>query len=301
MSETPRMSPADDVAYQKDGLERLRDFSEALQRGDTQAALRRRATRALPRPNRAEAHYAYGQAWMAAGKPARAEQAFAIAVKLRPGFADAWVNYGLARYAQGAVDDAKRAMTRALQARPAIPPRPPISPPCCASPAATRRPRRCCARRWRAIRTTPARGSTSSPTLQEEQPAEALALLNEVDPPADDLPAARHWHLQRALALLALGRPDKARTALGEFDALGPAPPELKPMRLWRDVLIAFAEDRRADAPRRRKQWRSRSKKWGRSRCSNTRSWRTTTSPSSGRARATTPRLSRNGAPATRC
>ena len=84
--------------------------------------------------------------------------------------------------------------------------------------------------------------------LQEEKPAEALALLNEVDPPADDLPAARHWHLQRALALIALGRPDKARTALGEFDALGPAPPELVPMRLWRDVLLALAENRRADA-----------------------------------------------------
>ena len=84
--------------------------------------------------------------------------------------------------------------------------------------------------------------------LQEERPAEALALLNEVDPPADDLPAARHWHLQRALALIALGRPDKARTALGEFDALGPAPPELAPLRLWRDVLLALAEGRRADA-----------------------------------------------------
>ena len=82
----------------------------------------------------------------------------------------------------------------------------------------------------------------------EEQPAEALALLDEVDPPADDLPAARNWHLQRAQALIALGRPDKARTALGEFDALGPAPPELLPLRLWCDVLLALAEGRRADA-----------------------------------------------------
>ena len=78
--------------------------------------------------------------------------------------------------------------------------------------------------------------------------AEALALLNEVDPPADDLPAARHWHLQRALALLALGRPDRAKTALSEFDTLGPAPPELVPLRLWRDVLLALVEDRRAEA-----------------------------------------------------
>ena len=51
-----------------------------------------------------------------------------------------------------------------------------------------------------------------------------------------------------ALALLSLQRSDKARLALAEFDALGPAPPELAPLRLWRDVLLALAERRRADA-----------------------------------------------------
>ncbi len=227
----------------------LRAFSEALQRGDTQAALESARDACLAEPNRAEAHYAFGQAWIAAGKPARAEQAFAVAVKLRPGFADAWVNYGLARYSQGAIGDAKVAMGRALQAQPG-------------HPAATNN----LAAFLRltggyeaaetllqqALARNPhdagARLNLVAEKLQEEDPAGALALLNEVDPPADDLPAARHWHLQRALALLALRRPDKARTALGEFDALGAAPPELAPLRLWRDVLLALAEGRRADA-----------------------------------------------------
>ena len=84
--------------------------------------------------------------------------------------------------------------------------------------------------------------------LEEERATEALALLDEVEPPADDIAAARHWHLQRATALIALNRLDKARTALREFDALGPAPPELKPLRLWRDALLALAEGRRADS-----------------------------------------------------
>jgi tetratricopeptide (TPR) repeat protein len=228
---------------------KLRDFSAALRRGDAQAALEAARDACLAEPNRAEAHYAFGQAWVAAGKPARAEQAFAIAAKLRPDFADAWVNLGLARYSQGSIEDAKKAMIRALQAAPG-------------HPAATtnlaaflrltggyetaeKLLRDALARN---PRDAGARLNILADALQEERPAEALALLNEVDPPADDIAAARHWHLQRALALIALGRPDKARTALGDFDAFGPAPPELKPLRLWRDALLALAESRRADA-----------------------------------------------------
>jgi tetratricopeptide (TPR) repeat protein len=242
--------PASDAGVAMAGAAaKLREFSEALRRGDTQAALAAARDACLAEPNRAEAHYAFGQAWIATGKPARAEQAFAIAARLRPNFADAWVNLGLARYVQGAIDDAKRAFSRALQAQPG-------------HAAATSN----LAALLRltggyeaaetllreALARNPldagARLNLVAERLQEEKPAEALALLNEVDPPADDLPAARHWHLQRALALIALGRPDKARTALGEFDALGPAPPELAPMRLWRDVLLALAENRRPDA-----------------------------------------------------
>ncbi len=232
-----------------DANARLRDFSAALARGDAQAALEAARDACLAEPNRAEAHYAFGQAWSAAGKPARAEQAFAIAVKLRPGFADAWVNFGLARYAQGAVGTGQNAMVRALQAQPG-------HPAATANLAALSR----LTGGYEAAETllrealarnphdAGARLNLVAERLQEEQPAEALALLNAVDPPADDIPAARHWHLQRALALIALGRPDKARTALGEFDALGAAPPELAPLRLWRDVLLALAEGRRAEA-----------------------------------------------------
>ena len=247
MIEPPSIENSSESATQSHS--RLDDFSEALRRGDSHAALEAARDVCLAEPNRAEAHYAFGQAWVAAGKPARAEQAFAIATKLRPAFADAWVNYGLARYAQGAVDDAKRAMVRALQARPGFPA---ATSNLAAllrlsgsyetsekllSDALARNPR-----------DAGARLNLVAERLQEERPAEALALLNAVDPPADDLPAARHWHLQRSLALIALSRPDKARTALGEFDALGVAPPEIAPLRLWRDVLLALAEGRRADA-----------------------------------------------------
>ncbi len=247
--EAPARSKASDGETGPGALEKLRDFSEALRRGETQAALEAARDACLAEPNRAEAHYAFGQAWMAKGKPERAEQAFAIAAKLRPGFADALVNLGLARYAQGAVEDAKRCMVHALRAQPG-------HPAATSNLAALSR----LTGGYEAAETflrdalarnphdAGARLNLVAERLQEEKPADALALLDEVEPPADDLPAARHWHLQRALALIALGRPDKARTALAEFDALGPAPADLKPMRLWRDVLLALAENRRADA-----------------------------------------------------
>ena len=65
-------------------------------------------------PHLATPHYAYGEAWLALGEPARAEQAFAAALGIAPGWADAWINYGLTRYRQGAIEDAKTAMRQAL-------------------------------------------------------------------------------------------------------------------------------------------------------------------------------------------
>lgn len=241
------VSPTNDGA--RDAPARLRDFSAALRGGDTQSALEAARDACLAEPNRAEAHYAFGQAWMAAGKPARAEQAFAVAAKLRPGFADAWINLGLARYAQGAVEDGKKCMVHALQARPG-------HPAATSNLAALSRltgdyeaaETLLCDELARNPNDAGARLNLVAERLQEEKHAEALALLNEVDPPADDAPAARHWHLQRALALIALGHPDKARTALGECDALGAPPPELAPLRLWRLVLMALAEGRREQA-----------------------------------------------------
>jgi tetratricopeptide (TPR) repeat protein len=232
-----------------DVLAKLRECGEALRRGDSAAALVAARDACLAEPKRAEAHYAFGQAWMAAGKPARAEQAFAIAAKLKPDFADAWINFGLARYGQGAIEDAKTCMANALSARPGH---------AAATSnlaallrltggyeAAEKLLREALARD---PHNAAARLNLVAEALQEERPAEALALLNEVNPPADDIAAARHWHLQRALALIALNQPDKARTALSECDALGPVPPQLKPQRLWRDALLALAEGRRAEA-----------------------------------------------------
>jgi Flp pilus assembly protein TadD len=237
------------IEVDPDPWSRLQAFSAALKRGETHEALTAARDACLAAPNMAEAHYAYGQAWMAEGRPERAEQAFAIAAKLRPGFADAWVNLGLARYAQGAVDDAKKCMVHALRAQPG-------HPAATGNLAALTR----LTGGYEAAETllrealarnpldAGARLNLVAERLQAERHAEALALLDEVDPPADDLPAARHWHLQRAVALIALGRLKAARAALAEFDALGPAPPELRPMRLWRDVLLALGENRSADA-----------------------------------------------------
>jgi Flp pilus assembly protein TadD len=249
VTETPDRLTADADAIRPDGSEKLRAFSDALRRGDPQAALEAARDACLAEPNRAEAHYAYGQAWAAAGNPARAQQAFAVAVRLRPGFADAWVNLGLARYAQGSIEDARNTMVRALRAQPG-------HPAATTNLAALSRLTGSYDTAETLLRDALARDPQDAGArlnlvaerLQEEKPAEALALLNEVDPPADNLPAARHWHLQRALALTVLGRPAQARAALAECDALGPAPPELRPMRLWRDVVLALAEGRRAEA-----------------------------------------------------
>ncbi|MFO1027783.1 MAG: sulfotransferase [Acetobacteraceae bacterium] len=230
-------------------MERLRDFSVALQNGDAQAALAAARDACLAEPNMPEAHYAFGQAWTAVGNPSRAEQAFATAIRLRPNFADAWVNLGLARYAQGAIEHAKRSMLGALQAQPG-------HPAATANLAVFQRltggyesaDRLLHEALARDPHDAAARLNLVAEAMQEERPADALALLNAVDPPADNPPAARNWHLQRAQALIALGHPDMARTALGEFEALGPTPPELAPLVLWSTALIALAEGRRRAA-----------------------------------------------------
>jgi Tfp pilus assembly protein PilF len=226
----------------------LRDFSRALAQGKTRAALAAARDACRAEPNRAEAHYAYGQAWLAAGNPARAEQAFAIAIKLRPGFADAWINLGLARYNQGAVNHAKTCFIRALQAAPG-------HEAATANLAALMR----LTGDYEAAETllnealarnphnAAARLNLVAQCLQEDRAADALKLLDAVDPPADNIAAARHWHLQRALALIVVRRLDQARIALGAFDALG-LTAELKPARLWRDLMLALAERREADA-----------------------------------------------------
>jgi cytochrome c-type biogenesis protein CcmH/NrfG len=194
-------------------------------------------------PDQPEPHYLYGQAWTALGNHAWAERAFAEAVRLRPDWADAWVNYGVTRYRQGAVEDAKTAMRQALRHAPE-------HPAATANLAAFLRitgegeVAAAMLRSYLAREPTDAgaRMNLAVDLLQEERAGEALTLLDALSPPAEVM-AARHWHLQRALALIQLGRAAEARAALDAFDALGPVPPALAPLRLWRNVLLAQAEN----------------------------------------------------------
>ena len=224
-------------------------FVELSISGDHQGALLAASEACYAAPAMAEAHYAYGQAWLAAESPAEAAQAFGRAIKLRPSWADAWVNYGLARYALGAVRDARIAMEQALTVEPG-------HPAATANLAAFLRlagdHEAAMSLLTEALACNPqdygARLNLAAERLQEEQPEAALALLDAVDPPAAGDPAIRHWHLQRAFALIALGRTGGARDALAAFDAQGPAPRELAPLRLWRETLLAVAEGRATDA-----------------------------------------------------
>ena len=87
-----------------------------------------------------------------------------------------------------------------------------------------------------------ARLNLAAELLQEERPADALALLDAAPALPEEKAALRHWHLQRALALLQLGRPAEARPVLAALAALGPIPPELAPLWHWRLVLLALSE-----------------------------------------------------------
>ena len=75
--------------------------------GDTAQALREASEACYRAPQRAETHYVYGQAWLAANQPRHAEEAFAAALRLQPRLAEAWVNLGVARYRQDNIEGAK--------------------------------------------------------------------------------------------------------------------------------------------------------------------------------------------------
>jgi tetratricopeptide (TPR) repeat protein len=213
-----------------------------LAKGQHQAALEAASDACHTEPHRPEPHYLYGQAWMALAEHARAERAFAEAVRLSPEWADAWVNYGVARYQLGAVEDAKAAMYQALAHAP-------DHSAAAANLAVFLRltgggEAAVEMLRSRLVRDPADAGAQlnlAADLLQEERAGEALALLDAVSPPVEVM-AARHWHLQRSLALVQLGLSAEARTALTAFDALGPVPAALAPLRLWRSVLLAQAE-----------------------------------------------------------
>jgi len=208
--------------------------------GKPQLALRAASDACHSAPQLPQAHYVYGQAWLAVNEPARAEQAFAAAIQLAPRFADAWINYGVARYRQGATEDAKTAMRQVLGFAPG-------HPAATANLAAFMRISGGSASAEALLRDQLARNpddigarlNLAADLLQEERSADALALLDERGAPSGDPRAVRHWHLQKSLALLQLRRFDEARSVLDALAVLGPIPPEIAPLWLWRHVLLA--------------------------------------------------------------
>ncbi len=221
----------------------LQRFRRCAQAGDMRAALQAASDACHAAPHLPQPHYAYGEAWQALGDPPRAAQAFAAAVRLAPNWPDAWINLGLALYRQGRIEDAKTAMRQALLAAPGHPVATAnlgafmrISGEAEAGEALLR------ASLARAPENAGARLNLAADLLQEERTADALALLDAAPVLPADKATLRHWHLQRALALLQLGRPAEARPVLAALAALGEIPLELAPLWHWRLVLLALGE-----------------------------------------------------------
>ena len=230
---------------------------ERLNVGDAEASLIA-ASEACRRADPPAAHYAYGQAWAALGQHARAEQAFAEAVRLAPRWADAWVNYGVARYRQGAIEDAKTAMRRRSPSIPATPPRRPISARSCASPARRRRPRRCCAHAVAASRTTRRAAQSRRRPLAggaRRRGARAARRGRARRRPG----AAPALAAAAALALLQLGRAGEARATLEPRGARRGAAGARAAVALAPRAARARRGRRRARARRSRGSWRRRS------------------------------------------
>jgi tetratricopeptide (TPR) repeat protein len=221
----------------------LQAFTAHLRDGNPRAALTAANEACQAAPNRPEPHYAHGQAWLALGEPARAQQAFTAALRIAPAWADAWVNLGLCRYRQGAIEEAKAAMRHALRQAPG-------NQAAAANLGALMRttgePEAAEILLRRSIDSEPdnaaARLNLAADLLQEERAADALALLDAAPALPDDLRARRHWLLQKSLALLQLDRAAEARSVLEALAALGPVPPEIRPLWLWRHVLLAMVE-----------------------------------------------------------
>jgi len=241
------IAPADPESH----IAHLRAFAAHVRGDNPQAALASASEACHAAPNLPETHYAYGQAWLAVGEPAKAEQAFAAAIQLAPAWADAWINFGLARYRQGFIEDARTAMRNASRHAPGhraaasnLAAFMRISGESAAAEFMLRQ----------SIDAEPdnaaARLNLAADWLQEERAAEALALLDAAPALPDDPPARRHWYLQRSLALLQLGRPAEARSDLAALEALGSIQPEIRPLVLWRHVLLALGEHDRDRATR---------------------------------------------------
>jgi len=213
--------------------------------GDTATALREASEACYRGPDRYETHYTYGQAWLTANKPRRAEEAFVAALRLQARFADGWVNLGVARYRQDNIKGAKDAMRSALVASPG-------HSAATSNLAAFLRLTGDYDTSERLLRNllerepdaAEARLNLVAELLMEDQPAEALQLLDAVPPPTD-VRQGQHWLLQRSLALLKLDRAAEADKALAQ---LGQVPATLAPLLLWRQILLALTKGDRAGA-----------------------------------------------------
>ena len=221
--------------------------SALLALGDTAAALdaARRARRRAPKLP--QAHYVLGQALLAVGRLDAAVASFSDCLRLAPSFADAWVNLGVALYRRSDIESAKTAMRRALAAMPG-------HRAAMANLGAFLRLTGEVEAGETLLRDTLARDPTAvearlnlaADLLQEERPAEALALLDEAPLPAEPRLAC-HWALQRSLALLQTGRAADAGRVLAD---IGTVPTEFTPLLLWRRALLALAAGAREEAQR---------------------------------------------------
>ena len=225
--------------------------SALLDLGDPAGAVAAARVACARDPGLAAGHYTLGRALLAGGGLVggaidEAVTCLRAALALSPDLVDGWIELGRAEYRAGALAPAIAALRRAIALAPghrgAI-----------ASLAALLR----LAGEVDAAETLLAAALAADPdapepllaragvALQEEAPAEALALLSGPPPAAPEL--AAHWRLARVLALLQANDPAAARSELG---ALGDPPPGLAVAHAWRRVLLARAEgdDARAEA-----------------------------------------------------
>jgi tetratricopeptide (TPR) repeat protein len=210
-------------------------------RGAIDAARRaRRRDQGLP-----QAVYMVGMAYLAAERFRDALDAFAATLRLDPNLADAWVNIGVVRYRQDDIEGAKTAMRQALAIAPGhVGAAGNLGAFLRLSGQVEAAERLLADVLERNPEAAEVRINQAAALLSEERPAEALALLEDRTAPADPQ-LARHWHMQRMLALLQVGRTAEAREAM---TAIGEVPPELTPLIYWRRMLLALAEGDRAVA-----------------------------------------------------
>ncbi len=209
-----------------------------LDLGDHRQALEAARKARHRAPDLPQAVYMVGLALLALGRLDEAETEFAAAVRLAPDLADAWVNLGIVRYRRDDIERAKVAMRKALDVAPghvAAAANLGVFLRLSGHVAAGEQTLRDVLARNPAA--TEARLNLAVLLLQEERPADALAVLDEWPVPAERR-LALHWQMQRSLALLHLRRFQEARAVIA---SIGEVPPEFASLLSWRRVLLGVA------------------------------------------------------------